>query len=364
MKELNLNKFRNLKHRWDFVQTFRSEPSAQGWVTKTGNHVGLFLCKSDGLSAKERQQRIELLTETRHPHLCKLEEMHKRGDQLVLVTNHVPGLPLSVKLKREGALAEAQVAKICSQFLAALEYIHAKNVVHGRLFLENIIYSPKDGVRLLGLLHLHEGTAWGAQPCSSIERYLPPEYFIFDQYDVRSEVYIAGVIMVELLTGKRWLESVPNERVVAYCAAKDYKIPRSVPPGTSEKLVSVINKCLNVDPDLRYQSMGELRFEFMAKDDYKLPDRQQHGRTKGNTYLSLERDSRSPAISGSIGIFSLSDYNHELLAPWLRIFVLVIALAGVSVLCLTDFELRLPTEKDLELLVAHLTKMADPDSPP
>ncbi len=353
MKELSLNKFRNLRHRWDFVQTFQSEPSAQGWVTKTGNHVGTFLCKSDGLDPKERQQRIELLTETRHPHLCKLGEIHKRKDQIVVVTNYVSGSPLSVKLKRDGALAEAQATKIFSQFLAALEYIHAKNLVHGRLCLENILYSAKDGVRLLGLLHLHEGTAWGAQPCSSVERYLPPEFFIFDQFDVRSEVYIAGIIMVELLTGKRWLESVPNERIVAYCAAKDYKIPRSVPPGTSEKLVSVINKCLNVDPDLRYQSIGELRFEFVAKDEYKLPERNQQGKSKGNTYLSLERDSRSPAISGSIGIFSPADISNELLAPWLRILVLMLALVGLGILGLTDFEWRMPTEKDIDSLVSY-----------
>ena len=186
----------------------------------------------------EREARA--IAALNHPHICTL---HDIGPSY-LVMELVEGETLTARLARDKLTLE-QTVEYGAQIASALAAAHARGIVHRDLKPANIMLT-KSGVKLLdfGLSRscedLHATAEW--------ERMGTPAYMAPEQFDgradTRTDIYAFGLVLYEMATGR-----TPASNPSA-----------ALPPA----LGRVVNRCLEADPDDRWQSARDLEWELKS----------------------------------------------------------------------------------------------------
>ena len=155
------------------------------------------------------QQEATVLARLSHPHLVGVTDFFEEGRNIYLVMKFVEGESLADRIKREGALPEAQVVKWSEQLLEALSYCHSQGIIHRDIKPQNIIIRP-DGQAVLvdfGLVKLWDPndpkTRTAVRGMGS-PQYAPPEQYELDvgHTEPRSDLYSLGATMYHALTGQ------------------------------------------------------------------------------------------------------------------------------------------------------------------
>jgi serine/threonine-protein kinase len=207
------------------------------------------------------------LAKLNHPHIGTIYDFDTQGGVDFLAMEYVPGKTLSDQLA-DGPLCEREVLNLGTQIVAALEEAHQRGVVHRDLKPRNIVVTPNRQVKVLdfGLAKLLRpinelsttdelsGTAVGAGTLP----YMAPEQLRGKPTDARTDIYAIGTVFYEMTTGRR-----PFRNKIATALAADIQTqapvpPRQLNPGISWGLEEVILRCLEKDPQNRYQSARDL----------------------------------------------------------------------------------------------------------
>jgi Tol biopolymer transport system component/predicted Ser/Thr protein kinase len=166
-----------------------------------------------------------------HPHICTLHDVGPN----YLVMEYIEGLSL------KGPLALDQALKYADQICDALDTAHKKGITHRDLKPANILVT-KQGIKLLdfGLARMASGAGDDTVTMAVMgtPAYMAPEQWEGKPGDGRSDIYAFGCVLYEMLTGKRPVQ----DRGVADPAA----------------LEQIIKRCLEKDPDDRWQSARDL----------------------------------------------------------------------------------------------------------
>lgn len=167
--------------------------------------IKIFTSLSSGsLDIEERIEReVHLVASLDHPHILPLYEADQIDEHYYYVMRYVSSGSLS-DLLRQGSIPTAEVLRIAGQMASALEYIHARNIIHRDIKPGNILLDAKHNAylgdfglarqieQITALLHTGRGTA----------PYAPPEQHVRSPITPRSDIYSLGVLLYELLTGK------------------------------------------------------------------------------------------------------------------------------------------------------------------
>jgi eukaryotic-like serine/threonine-protein kinase len=178
----------------------------------------------------------------------------------------VPGMTLKEKLFR-GSLPQREIITLALQIVSALDEAHQRGIVHLDLKPANIALASKGQVKVLdfGLakffLPRDESTADYLSSASSIAGTLPymaPEQLRGETVDGRSDLHAVGAVMYEMATGRRaFAEEIPS-RLIDAILNQEPQQPRALNRRLAPELDSIIVKCLDKNPDQRYQSAKEL----------------------------------------------------------------------------------------------------------
>lgn len=171
-----------------------------------------------------------------HPYICTLHDVGSN----YLVMELIEGETLAGRLKR-GSLSSEQAVRVGSQIAEALAAAHAKGIIHRDLKPANVMLT-KAGVKVLDF-----GLAKSmADPALSLEgglmgtpAYMAPEQLEGRGADARTDIYALGLILREMLAGR------------------SESLPEMAPPA----LARVVNRCLEKDPDERWQSARDMKWE-------------------------------------------------------------------------------------------------------
>ena len=206
----------------------------RGTDTRLDRAVAIKVCREGFAGRFEQESRA--IAAISHPNVCTLYDVGPN----YLVMELVDGETLAARLKR-GKLPLSETLRLGSQIAEALGVAHAKGIVHRDLKPANIMLS-KSGVKVLdfGLAKSTlDPSLTEAGDVMGTPAYLAPERLEGREADVRSDIYALGLILAEMATGKRSqiLEGLPQE------------------------LDRVVRRCLEVDPDDRWQSARDLKWE-------------------------------------------------------------------------------------------------------
>jgi serine/threonine protein kinase len=156
---------------------------------------------------KRFQNEAKVQAQLDHPNIVNLHSFFEDGGAYYLVMQFAPGITLSELIRKTGPIPEQRATRIFSQIAAALSYAHSKGVVHRDVKPSNIMVDPSDNdrvqmmdfgiARMMGTQHItRTGTQMGTL-C-----YMSPEQVLGEkEIDHRSDIYSAGVVLYEMLSG-------------------------------------------------------------------------------------------------------------------------------------------------------------------
>ena len=227
----------------------------------------------------EREARA--IAALNHPHICSL---YDTGPDY-LVMEYVEGKPL------EGPLAPDEALRLAGQILDALDAAHRKGIVHRDLKPGNILVG-RNGAKVLdfGLAKMARepdsrgGSQAATQTMPLTEegsilgtlQYMPPEQIEGREADARSDIFAFGVVLYELISGKRPFTGGSQASLMAAILKEDPPPLRELEPLTPS-VERVIRTCLEKDPEKRWQSAREVKhaLEWAIAESPAIP--QSHG---------------------------------------------------------------------------------------
>jgi serine/threonine protein kinase len=217
-------------------------------------------------SAEKFSERFE--TEARavaalnHPHICTLHDVGPN----YLVMEYVEGQEI------KGPMPLDQTLTYAIQLASALEAAHRKGITHRDLKPANILVT-KAGIKVLdfGLAKIEQAKAAVAadealtraaltQEGSIIGtlQYMAPEQLQGKAIDTRADIFSFGCVLYEMLTGKLAFDGANSASVIAVILERPAPSVGNVAPAALDRL---LKRCLAKNPDDRWQSAGDLRFE-------------------------------------------------------------------------------------------------------
>jgi serine/threonine-protein kinase len=197
-----------------------------------------------------------------HPNVVAVYDQGTDGDRPFLVMEFVPGATLRQVLRDRGTLSPAEALTVMDHVLAALAVAHRAGLVHRDIKPENVLITADGRVKVadFGLARAVAGstvTTTGSVLFGTAA-YLAPEQFQHGTADERSDVYSAGVVLFELLTG-----GVPYTGDSAYAvlhkhAYEDVPAPSTRTAGIPPQIDALVTWATSRDPAQRPADAGEL----------------------------------------------------------------------------------------------------------
>ena len=206
------------------------------------------------------------LAKLNHPHIETVYDFGTQGDIDFLVMEYVPGKTLADRVSA-GALPEKEIIGLGIQIASALQEAHDRGIVHRDLKPANIALTANGYAKILdfGLAKLlrpvEEGTTEifsNSQAAAGTLPYMPPEQLKGERVDGRADIYTIGAVLYEMATGRRAFREGLAPRLIDAILHQPVVTPRALNPRISPELETIILKCLDKDPDRRYQSAKEL----------------------------------------------------------------------------------------------------------
>ena len=193
-----------------------------------------------------------------HPNIARLYEYLVTGETACIIMEFVEGDPLDVYLHRRGKLSNEETENIVKQIAAALAYLHSKDILHRDIKPQNFKVQPNGIITMLDFgIAKNKYTPKLTQQGYMVgtTEYMAPEQFR-QQVEKKSDIWSLGVLAYELITGHMPF-GADNAVTMRFKIEKgDYTKPRILIPAVSDKLNTVIEKCLQVNPVTRISASG------------------------------------------------------------------------------------------------------------
>jgi serine/threonine protein kinase len=197
-----------------------------------------------------------------HPNIVPVFEIGNFDGRFYIVSQLVKGLSLSEFLSGK-ELTSKEAATLCENVARGLQHAHGRGVVHRDIKPSNILLDEDSCPRItdFGLAKRSdvEYTATLDGQVMGTFAYMPPEQARGESsvVDGRADVYSLGVVLYQLLTGKRPFEG--TGRAILKQVLEDAPLaPRSIRPDVPRDLETICLKAMEKVPVRRYQTAGEL----------------------------------------------------------------------------------------------------------
>ncbi|MBL8430672.1 MAG: HDOD domain-containing protein [Dechloromonas sp.] len=205
----------------------------------------------------------------RHPSIVPIFEAGEQDGDLYLVFEYVPGKSLADFLRQSGALPPLKAISILRPILDAVAHAHGQGIFHRDLKPSNILLDDSGRPRVMdfGIAAQFDASNDPADRITGTPAYMAPEYILRREFSARTDVFAAGLILFEMLTGRRAVIAESVGAVMQRLSREDIRLPQDA--AVDEHLSAILHKALARDPELRFQTAAQFG---EALDNYLDPE--------------------------------------------------------------------------------------------
>lgn len=227
-----------------FLEEILKEQYSVVKVYKNTNEKSIALLRHNGLKrdmicrkGKGTGEAYKILRDIRFPSLPQVFEVAQTDKGFMVLEEYIKGATVS-DILLNGLYDERGVKRVARELCDALSAIHSYGIVHRDIKPENVMITDEGKVKLIDFdaSRLFKSGRSADTKIIGTVGYAAPEQFGLAQSDERTDIFSVGVLMNVMLTGEH-----PSKKL--------YK----------GKLSKIINKCIQLDPQKRYQTAAELK---------------------------------------------------------------------------------------------------------
>jgi tRNA A-37 threonylcarbamoyl transferase component Bud32 len=216
----------------------------------------------------------QLVAQLQHPNILQVYDYGEQNGLLFLTTQYVEGGASLADLGKPMSLAAALA--LTERLLSALEYAHARGIVHRDVKPSNVLLPAPDWPLLadFGIAKLLDHTGNDLTAAGQVigtAAYMAPEQAAGELVDARTDLYAVGALLYELVTGQVPFGTSPRSVVLARLTSEPPPPPRSLNPTIPAAVEPILLRALAKRPDQRYHSA-----RIMAADLERLAAQEGH----------------------------------------------------------------------------------------
>lgn len=247
--------------------------------TRLNRTVAIKVLSRQFLEDPEFRQRFQrearAISGLSHPNICTLYDIGEQNGIPFLVMEYLNGPTLAARLQ-EGAIPVADALRHATEIAEALDHAHRRNIVHRDLKPGNLLLissGVRTSIKLLdfGLAKAvrPHGDTSGPAPATLTRAgvvmgtlsYMAPEQVAGKPVDTRTDIFSFGALFYEMLTGAKAFRGDSESAIMAAVLSADPPPVTTLSPVTPRELDRVVMRCLQKNPDARYQSTRDVLAE-------------------------------------------------------------------------------------------------------
>lgn len=225
----------------------------------------LYFSKSDAKRNQALLAEARAVSNLKHPNIVPIYDAGEQDGDPFLVFEYVDGPNLAELIKRDERLSPELAADIMRQVLDALAKAHAAGIIHRDLKPSNILMDSSGLPRVMdfGIATRLGDQAKNESGLTGTPAYMSPEYIDKQQVSDKLDVYAAGLVLLEMITGTRVVSGESLPQIAYQIAHKEVVIPPD--SGIDDSLSAIILKACAKKPQDRLPSAAQMK---SMLDDY------------------------------------------------------------------------------------------------
>jgi serine/threonine protein kinase len=272
--------------------------------------------KSLHLDSRDEARRQALMDEARtvgglrHPNIVPIFDAGEQDGDPYLVFEYVEGRNLAEQLREAGGMPAPRAIELMLQILDAVEHAHRHGIIHRDLKPSNILLNADGVPRVMdfgiAVRANQDGTPGISEGILGTPAYLAPECINEGRAGVQSDVFSAGLILCELITGRPVISGKSVLTVLHRMSTEPVRLPPEAAGVVDDRLGDIILKATAMDTAARYADVAALRAALKAwltPQEEEAPARTSEGGKQSTLDFLLRRmrhKSDFPALSEAI----------------------------------------------------------------
>ena len=240
--------------------------------------------KDNRAAIKQFSREIDAITRLTHPNIASIYgHGTTSGGHPFLIQKLYEGKNLEEILEEEGPMDAERVLYLADQICQAMSYAHSRAVLHRDLKPSNVLVSRENNEEIVRLIDFGMASVLQSARCAITDvtktgeifgspNYMSPEQCLGDKVDERSDIYSFGCLLHEVIAGAPPFNGINPVQVIMrqlkekpplFEDSLEFKRTRDS-EDLLESLQNIVQKCLNKDPNERYQTFDQISIELEA----------------------------------------------------------------------------------------------------
>src|SRR5215467_212855 len=291
----------------------------------------------DAAALARFHSEVRIARQISHSNVCRIFDIGDAQGITFFTMEYVDGEDLASLVRRIGRLSPDKATEIARQICAGLAAAHERGVIHRDLKPANVMLDGAGKIRItdFGLAGL-AASMQGEDARAGTPAYMAPEQLAGKEVTTKSDIYSLGLILYEILTGKRAFEASTLQELVRLRESGTITNPSTLVRDLDPLIESVILRCLEADPDKRPASALQVAAALPGGDPLAA--------------ALAAGETPSPQMVAAAG-------STEGIKPWLGLMLVGTVLLGLVALMMLADRYRVqnltPLEKSSDVLLAR-----------
>lgn len=238
--------------------------------------------RGDAAALERFRREAQAASSLNHPNICTIYDIGEEGGSAYIAMEFIDGRTLKHRIEGR-SMRLAEVLDVGIAVADALAAAHARGIVHRDIKPANIFISGSGQTKVLdfGLAkyaaeqqHVRDNSQTNSIPTAAENMqltspgtavgtvaYMSPEQAMGEELDGRTDLFSLGIVLYEMATGRQAFSGATTAAVFDAILHRTPAAPRKLNPQLPPRLEAILDKALEKDPKLRYQSASDLRVD-------------------------------------------------------------------------------------------------------